>query len=66
MPSLLSLSYAPCEVRPCLNDEIESVHRICREYSSVIGQIELDTTSRQVLNTTESVGGQILNCFDIY
>ena len=36
---------------------IESVDRIYREYSSVIGRMELDTTSRQVLNTTESVGG---------
>ena len=24
-------------LRVCLNEEIESVHRICREYSSVIG-----------------------------
>ena len=35
---------------------ILSVDRMGREYSSVIGQIELDTTSRQVLT----------NCFDIY
>ena len=35
-------------MRPSLNDEIESVHRsvdiICRGYSSVISQMELDTT----------------------
>ena len=36
---------------------IESVARICREYSSVIDEMELDTTSRQVRNPTESVGG---------
>ena len=37
------------------------------DLGSMIGQMELDTTSRQVLNTTESVGGQILYiiCFDI-
>ena len=52
----------------CKRISLEAVDRICREYSAVIGQMELDTTSWQVLNTTESVSGQILtinNCFDI-
>ena len=38
----------------------EPVDRICRKYSSAVGQRALDTTRWYVLNTKESVGGQIL------
>ena len=44
----------------CLNVLIESVHKICRQNLSKIKLCDwrkkLDTTSWQVLNTTESVG----------
>ena len=47
-------------LRPCLNVLIESVHKICRQNLSKIKLCDwpknLDTTSWQVLNTTESVG----------
>ena len=49
-----------CPVRACLNVLIESVHKICRQNLSKIKLCdwpnELDATSWQVLNTTESVG----------
>ena len=48
------------ELRPCLNVQIESVHKICRQNLSKIklcGWLDkLDATSWQVLSTTESVG----------
>ena len=47
-------------LRPCLNVQIESVQKIGRENLSKIKLCDwpnkLDTTSWQVLNTTESVG----------
>ena len=47
-------------LRPCLNVLIESVQKICRQNLSKIKLCDwpkkLDTTSWQVLNTTESVG----------
>ena len=47
-------------LRSCLNVLIESVHKICRQNLSKIKLCDwpknLDTTSWQVLNTTESVG----------
>ena len=47
-------------VRPSLNVQIESVHKICRQNLSKIKLCDwpdtLDTTSWQVLSTTESVG----------
>ena len=47
-------------VRPCLNVQIKSVHKICRQNLSKIKLCDwpnkLGTTSWQVLNTTESVG----------
>ena len=49
----------PWRVRPCLNVQTESVHKICRQNLSKIKLCDwpnkLDTTSWQVLNTTESV-----------
>ena len=46
-------------LRPCLNVLIEPVHKICRQNLSKIKLCDwpkkLDTTSWQVLNTTESV-----------
>ena len=45
---------------PCLNVQIESVHKICRQNLSKIKLCDwpnkLDTISWQILNTTESVG----------
>ena len=47
-------------LRPCLNVLIESVHKICRQNLPKIKLCDwpkkLDTTSWQVLNTTESIG----------
>ena len=47
-------------VRPCLNVQIESVQKICRQNLSRIKLFDwpnkLDTTSWQILKTTESVG----------
>ena len=47
-------------LRPCLNVQIESVHKICHQNLSKIKLCDwpdkLDTTSWQVLSTTESVG----------
>ena len=46
-------------LRPCLHVLIESVHKICRQNLSKIKLCDwpkkLETTSWQVLNTTESV-----------
>ena len=63
--SLRSARFCPhcirfCPVRACLNVLIESVHKICRKNLSKIKLCdwpnELDATSWQVLNKTESVG----------